>query len=65
MFAKGYLWSTTPLVLFAMMRFVRLLSAQDGELPTDAMLRDVPFVLIVLSWALLMVTMIYQLRPAG
>lgn len=64
-FAKGYLWSTTPLVLLAMMRFVRLLSAQDGESPTDAMLRDVPFVLIVLSWALLIVTMIYQLRPAG
>jgi hypothetical protein len=48
-----------------MTRFVRLLNSQDGESPTDAMLKDVPFVLTVLAWALLVVTMIYQLRPAG
>lgn len=64
-FAKKYLWTTTPLVLLAMTRFVKLLNSQEGESPTDAMLRDVPFVVTVLAWALLMVTMIYELRPAG
>ncbi len=63
--AKKYLWVTTSLVLVAMTRFVKLLRSKDGESPTDAMLRDVPFVLTVLGWALLVVTIIYQLRPTG
>ncbi len=64
-FARRYLWITTALVLIAMTRFVKLLRSKDGESPTDAMLRDVPFVLTVLGWALLVVTIIYELRPAG
>ncbi len=63
--AKKYLWVTTSLVLVAMTRFVKLLRSKDGESPTDAMLRDVPFVLTVLGWAILVVTIIYQLRPTG
>lgn len=63
--AKRYLWITTGLVLIAMTRFVKLLRSKDGESPTDAMLRDVPFVLTVLGWALLVVTIIYELRPSG
>ena len=64
-FAKRYLWITTALVLIAMTRFVKLLRSRDGESPTDAMLRDVPFVVTVLGWAVLVVTIIYQLRPTG
>lgn len=63
--AKRFLWITTGLVLIAMTRFVKLLQSKDGESPTDAMLRDVPFVLTVLGWAILVVTIIYQLRPTG
>ena len=64
-FASRYLWITTALVLLGILRFVKLLRSRDGESPTDAMLRDVPFVLTVLGWVLLVVTIIYQLRPTG
>lgn len=64
-FARRYLWVTTALVLIAIARFVKLLRSRDGESPTDAMLRDVPFVVTVLGWAVLVVTIIYQLRPTG
>jgi 4-hydroxybenzoate polyprenyltransferase len=62
-FAQGYLWTTTPFVLLAMGRFVRLLDSEHGESPTDAMLKDVPFVLTVIAWTMLMLTLIYRLRP--
>jgi len=62
-FAADYLWTTTPFVLFAMGRFVRLLDAEGGESPTDAMLRDVPFVLTLVAWAALILVLIYRLRP--
>jgi len=58
-FASEYLWTTTPFVLFAIGRFVRLLDSESGESPTDAMLRDVPFVLTLVAWAAL----IHRLRP--
>lgn len=64
-FGKDYLWLTTPLVLLGIGRFVFLLTSTEGESPTDAMLRDVPFVVTVIGWAALVVTIIYQLRPAG
>ncbi len=64
-FGKDYLWMTTPLVLLGIGRFVKLLSSTEGESPTDAMLRDVPFVLIVIGWAAVVVTIIYELRPGG
>lgn len=64
-FAQGYLWATTPFVLVGIGRFVKLLGSSQGESPTDAMLRDVPFVLTVVSWTLLVVAMIYRLRPTG
>ncbi|MFO0651798.1 MAG: decaprenyl-phosphate phosphoribosyltransferase [Polyangiales bacterium] len=62
-FAKEYLWTTTPLVLLAIGRFVRLLDSESGESPTDAMLKDVPFVLTLVAWTVLILTLIYRLRP--
>jgi 4-hydroxybenzoate polyprenyltransferase len=62
-FASGYLWTTTPFVLLGIVRFVRLLDSEHGESPTDAMLRDVPFVVVMIAWTLLMLTLIYRLRP--
>ncbi len=63
-FARGYLWVTTPLVMVGIGRFVWLLGSSHGESPTDAMLKDVTFVLIVVSWVAVVVTIIYRLRPA-
>lgn len=65
LFARRYLWLTTPLVLVGIGRFTFLLRSQEGESPTDAMLRDVTFVVTVLLWAAVMITIIYQLRPTG
>lgn len=62
-FGVSYLWITTPFVLLAIGRFVKLLDAESGESPTDAMLRDVPFVLTVVAWTALILTLIYRLRP--
>jgi 4-hydroxybenzoate polyprenyltransferase len=62
-FASEYLWTTTPFVLVAIGRFVRLLDSESGESPTDAMLRDVPFVLTLVSWAALILVLVYRLRP--
>lgn len=62
-FASEYLWTTTPFVLFAIGRFVRLLDSESGESPTDAMLRDVPFVLTLVAWAALILVLVYRLRP--
>ncbi len=62
-YTSHYLWTTTPFVLFAMFRFVRLLDSEGGESPTDAMLRDVPFVLTLIAWSALMLTLVYRLRP--
>lgn len=62
-FAERYLWTTTPFVLLAIARFVKLLDSEHGESPTDAMLRDVPFVLTLIAWTALILTLIYRLRP--
>lgn len=64
-FARDYLWATTPVVLFAIGRFVKLLGSSHGESPTDAMLKDVPFVLSLITWSVLVVAIIYRLRPTG
>lgn len=65
LFAREYLWTTTPLVLLGIGRFVWLLQSGGGESPTDAMLKDSTFVVTVIAWSLVMVTMIYRLRPSG
>ena len=44
-------------------RFVKLLDSEHGESPTDAMLRDVPFVHTVVAWTGLVLTLVYRLRP--
>ncbi|MBL8603684.1 MAG: UbiA prenyltransferase family protein [Myxococcales bacterium] len=62
-FARDYLWVTTPFVLFGIGRFVRLLGSKHGESPTDAMLKDVPFVLTIITWGILVVSILYRLRP--
>lgn len=69
-FHSGYLWLTAPFTCFGIWRFLRLVSGRAGrglraESPTQEMLRDVPFVLNLVAWVIVVVAIVYQLRPSG
>jgi hypothetical protein len=68
-FNSDYLWLTAPFTVFGILRFMRLVNGRSGrgvkaESPTQEMLRDVPFVLNLLSWVLVVLAIIYKVRPA-
>jgi decaprenyl-phosphate phosphoribosyltransferase len=67
-FNTNYLWLTAPNVAFGILRFLQLVSGRAGrglkaESPTQEMLRDVPFVLNLVVWMVVVVAIVYQLRP--
>lgn len=69
-FNTNYLWLTAPSVAFGILRFLQLVSGKAGrghkaESPTQEMLRDVPFVLNLVIWVIVVVAIVYQLRPAA
>jgi decaprenyl-phosphate phosphoribosyltransferase len=69
-FHSDYLWLTAPFTVFGIMRFLQLVSGRGGkglkaESPTQEMLRDVPFVLNLVLWVIVVVAIIYRLRPAA
>lgn len=68
-FQTSYLWLTAPFTVFGIMRFLQLVSGRAGrglkaESPTQEMLRDVPFVLNLVVWAIVVIAIVYRLRPA-
>jgi 4-hydroxybenzoate polyprenyltransferase len=68
-FHSDYLWLTAPFTLFGILRFLFLVSGRGGrglrsESPTQEMLRDVLFVLNLVVWVIVIVAIIYRLRPA-
>jgi decaprenyl-phosphate phosphoribosyltransferase len=68
-FQSDYLWLTAPFTLFGIVRFLLLVSGRAGrglraESPTQEMLRDVPFVLNLMIWFVVVVAIVYRLRPA-
>jgi decaprenyl-phosphate phosphoribosyltransferase len=68
-FHSSYLWLTAPFTVFAMVRFLLLVNGRAGrgvkaESPTQEMLRDVPFVLNLVAWVVVVVAIVYQLRPS-
>jgi decaprenyl-phosphate phosphoribosyltransferase len=68
-FRSDYLWLTVPFTLFGIGRFLYLVSGRSGrglkaESPTQEMLRDVPFVLNLAIWGVVIVAIVYRLRPA-
>jgi decaprenyl-phosphate phosphoribosyltransferase len=68
-FNSNYLWLTAPFVAFGILRFLLLVSGRAGrglraESPTQEMLRDVPFVLNLVVYAIVMMAIVYQLRPS-
>jgi decaprenyl-phosphate phosphoribosyltransferase len=67
-FQTDYLWLTAPFTLFGIVRFLQLVSGRAGrglkaESPTQEMLRDVPFVLNLVLWVIVVLAIVYRLRP--
>lgn len=67
-FQSKYLWLTAPFTLFGIFRFLQLVSGRAGrglraESPTQEMLRDMPFVLNLVVWGIVVVAIVYRLRP--
>jgi decaprenyl-phosphate phosphoribosyltransferase len=67
-FHSDYLWLTAPFTVFGIWRFLLLVSGRAGrgikaESPTQEMLRDVPFMLNLVLWAVVVMAIVYQLRP--
>ncbi len=69
-FHSSYLWLTAPFTILGIVRFLLLVNGRIGrglkaESPTQEMLRDVPMVLNVVIWVIVIVAIVYQLRPGG
>ena len=67
-FKSDWLWLTAPFTVFALARFLMIVSGRAGrgrkaESPTQEMLSDVPFVVNLLVWAVIVVFLVYRLRP--
>jgi len=67
-FNSNYLWMTAPFTIFGIFRFLMLVSGKAGggkksESPTQDMLRDMPFVLNLVLWMVVVVAVVYRLRP--
>jgi 4-hydroxybenzoate polyprenyltransferase len=68
-FNSDWLWLTAPFTVFGIVRFLMLVSGRAGrgrkksELPTQEMLSDVPFVLNLVAWVIVVVAVVYRLRP--
>ena len=59
-FGTTHLVFTTPFVFLGIGRFLLLLRRRDDpRSPTDAMIRDVPFVLNIVAWAVVVIWAIY------
>src|ERR1019366_5181481 len=67
-FNSNLLWLTAPFVTFGIIRFLLLVSGRAGrgvkaESPSQEMLRDVPFVLNLAIYFIVVMAIVYQLRP--
>jgi 4-hydroxybenzoate polyprenyltransferase len=69
-FNSDWLWLTAPFTIFGIVRFLFLVSGRGGrglrtESPTQEMLSDVPFVLNLVAWVIVVVAIVYRLRPSA
>ncbi len=65
-FRTDWLWPSTLFVVLGVGRFVQLVrSRPQAESPTQEMLKDGPFVLVVLLWTVLVMWVVYHLQPGG
>jgi 4-hydroxybenzoate polyprenyltransferase len=64
-FGSDKLWLTTVFVVLAVLRFLHLVRSRPrAESPTQEMLRDGPFVAAVLVWVMVVIWIVYNLRPS-
>lgn len=65
MFRSNWLWLTAINPIYGMLRFVHLVRTRPkAESPTQEMLRDAPFMLNLLLWIIVVVVIVYKLRPS-
>jgi len=63
-FNSDWLWLTTIHPLIGVARFLQLIKSRpNAESPTQEMLRDVPFVLNLVTWVIEVIVIVYRLRP--
>ena len=63
-FRTASLWPSSLFVLLGVGRFLQLVKSRPkSESPTQEMLRDGPFVAVVLSWVVLVMWVVYRLKP--
>jgi 4-hydroxybenzoate polyprenyltransferase len=64
-FRTDWLWLSTLFVMLGVGRFLQLVRTRPrAESPTQEMLRDGPFVAIILGWVILVMWVVYHLRPS-
>jgi 4-hydroxybenzoate polyprenyltransferase len=64
-FGSDKLWLTAIFVVLAVLRFLHLVrSRPHAESPTQEMLRDGPFVAAVMVWVMVVIWIVYHLRPS-
>jgi 4-hydroxybenzoate polyprenyltransferase len=65
-FRTDKLWVSSLFVLLGVGRFLQLVSSRPkSESPTQEMLRDGPFVAVVLMWVFLVMWVVYRLKPGA
>lgn len=65
-FHTDWLWTSTLFVILGVFRFLFIVRKRPkAESPTQEMLRDGPFVGIMMGWAMLVTYVVYNLRPGG
>ena len=66
MFHSNWLWLTAINPIYGMLRFVHLVRMRPkAESPTQEMLRDTPFMLNLFLWIIVVVVIVYKLRPSA
>lgn len=66
MFDSQWLWVTTIHPMFGLFRFLQLVvSGTKSESPTQEILRDVPFMMNLVLYAIEVIVIIYQVRPGA
>jgi len=64
-FHSDWLWPTTLFTVFGLWRFLQLVTHRlKAESPTQEMLRDVPFLINLVAWIVVVVFIVYRLRPS-
>lgn len=65
-FHTTYLWATTPFVLVGIGLFLSIARDESKlESPTDEMLKNVPFMMTLVLYAITVVAIVYKLRPGA